>query len=81
MKIDMNLPLSLIASDPSGLVNRTMRLRERHLFLTSLGKAQYDPSLPQYVSINNITHGDDASFCQFVAKTSVETYNLFLKTL
>lgn len=77
----MNLPLSLIASDPSGLVNRSSRLRERHLFLKSLGKAQYDPSQPKYVSINNITHGNDATFCEFVAKTSVETFNLFLKTL
>lgn len=81
MKIDMNLPLSLIASDPVGLVNRTTRLRERHLFLKSLNKAQYDPSQPKYVSIHKITHGDDATFCESVAKSSVETFNLFLKSL
>ncbi len=81
MTVEMELPLSVIAEDPSGLVNRESRLRNRHLFLKSLGKAQYDPKKPNYVSIKMITHGDDAVFCQRVAKTTVETFNNFLKTL
>lgn len=81
MTIDMELPRELIVADPSGLETRPSRMRTRHLYLKSLGKAQYDPKKPNYVSIQMITHGDDATFCELVAKTPVETFNLFLKTL
>lgn len=81
MLTEMELSLDMIAANPFGMVNRVSRMRERHLFLKSLGKAQYDPTKPNFISIRMITHGNDASFCEFVAKTSIETYNMFLKTL
>lgn len=81
MLIDMGLPRELIIANPDGLITRTIILKERHLFLKSLGRSQYDPHKPNYVSVEMITHGDDSVFCQNVAKTPVELYNLFLKTL
>ncbi|XP_065226848.1 transcription termination factor 3, mitochondrial [Planococcus citri] len=81
MLIDMKVPLSAIVAQPSGLQCRGFRLKQRHLFLEKLGKAQYDPTKPGYVSINDISIGNDATFCDKVAKTSVHTFNLFLKTL
>ncbi|RZF35750.1 hypothetical protein LSTR_LSTR012048 [Laodelphax striatellus] len=63
------------------LGNRKFRTEQRHRFLESLGRAQYDPKLPQYVSPSSLTLGDDLEFCQNVAKASVESFNLFLKTL
>lgn len=78
---DMEIPLSVIEEQPSGLVCRAHKLKERHLFLKKLGKAQYDPKKPGYVSIDLISKGNDVTFCQNTAKTSIETFNLFLKTL
>lgn len=78
---DMKIPLSLIEAQPCCLLLRACKMRERHLFLKELGKAQYDPKKPNYVSLSAISKGNDSIFCQEVAKTSIETYNLFLKTL
>ncbi|XP_039280522.1 transcription termination factor 3, mitochondrial isoform X2 [Nilaparvata lugens] len=63
------------------LGNRKFRTEQRHSFLVSLGRAQYDPALPQYVSPSSLLLGDDLQFCTNVAKASVESFNLFLKTL
>lgn len=66
---------------PGGLLRRLFALKQRHLFLIALGRSQYDPKRENYVSLKSIVSGSDAEFCTEVAKSSVEKFNEFLKTL
>ncbi|CAG0896920.1 unnamed protein product [Darwinula stevensoni] len=66
---------------PQVLQARLSRTRPRHLFLVRLDRAQYDPKLPLYVCLKDLVVLDDATFCTDIAKTPVEIYNRFLKTL
>uniref|UniRef100_A0A1B6KMQ3 Transcription termination factor 3, mitochondrial n=1 Tax=Graphocephala atropunctata TaxID=36148 RepID=A0A1B6KMQ3_9HEMI len=54
--------------------------KQRHEFLKALGKAQYNPRLPGYISLETLVQGSDVDFCTNVAKTSIEVFNAFLKT-
>lgn len=56
-------------------------IKPRHLFLTHLGKAQYDPVKENYVSLHSLLSGRDVVFCENVAKVPVKQFNDFLKTL
>lgn len=76
----MKISHDAILKQPSVLGNRLYRTKQRHEFLQSLNKAQYDPKLPGYVSLVSLVVGTDAQFCKNVAKTSVETFNTFLKS-
>lgn len=58
-----------------------MRIRERHMFLEYLGKAQYDPALPTYISLDRLVSLPDEAFCTDVALATVEDFYLFQKTL
>ena len=60
---------------------KTIQVAERHQFLTSLGRAQYDPGKPQYVSPTALTEGSDLEFVEKVARSTIQLYNAFLKTL
>ncbi|CAG0913136.1 unnamed protein product [Notodromas monacha] len=62
-------------------LTRTCRLKERHRFLLSLSRAQYDPTSPNYVSPVMLSEGTDAEFCHKVARAPVKVFNDFLKTL
>lgn len=77
----MNVPLETIAEVPEVLTCRTFRIKQRHMFLEKLGRVQLDPKKPNYTSLISIISGDDAHFCTEVAKSSVHTFNAFLKTL
>lgn len=66
---------------PKILFARKIRLEQRHLFLVKLGRAQYDPKKENYVSLDNLDSGSDSDFCANVAKSSVQAYNTFLKSL
>ncbi|XP_066906301.1 transcription termination factor 3, mitochondrial [Halyomorpha halys] len=70
-----------LVSQPGTLLCRQSKLKERHEFLKSIGKDIFDPSKPGYISPLSIVAGTDQQFCTKVAKTSVTTYNRFLKTL
>ncbi len=50
-------------------------------FLQSIGRAQYDPNEPGYVSLKKLVTLPDEAFCQEIAKTTIDEYNSFLKTL
>ena len=63
------------------VVIKTIQVAERHQFLTSLGRAQYDPGKPQYVSPTALTEGSDLEFVEKVARSTIQLYNAFLKTL
>ncbi|XP_011684926.1 PREDICTED: transcription termination factor 3, mitochondrial [Wasmannia auropunctata] len=77
---EMQLQRDFIARMPHVLLCRKTRLEQRHLFLTKIKKAQYDPSKPMYVSPRALVSGTDAEFCRDIAKTSTDIYNAFLKT-
>lgn len=76
----MKISHDLIASQPDILLHRKRRVEGRHLFLVELNKAQYDPNKPNYISLKTLVEGNDVDFCTNVAKTSIDTYNLFLKS-
>lgn len=77
----MKLPHSLISEQPEILTCRLHRLKQRHMFLETQGRAQYDPKKPMYVSLKTLVSNSDAEFSIDIAKAPVETYNMFLKTL
>lgn len=77
----MGIPHEAIAKVPQILTTRRFRLENRHQFLKSLNKNQYDPKRENYVGLLSLIEGEDADFCSNVAKVTPETYNVFLKTL
>ncbi|XP_055142812.1 transcription termination factor 3, mitochondrial isoform X2 [Symphalangus syndactylus] len=60
---------------------RLFKVKERHLFLTYLGRAQYDPAKPNYISLDKLVSIPDEIFCEEIAKASVQDFEKFLKTL
>lgn len=76
----MKLSHKTIALHPLILLCRQHRLKRRHEFLAHLQRDQYDPSKPLYVSPKALVTGKDVDFCTNVAKCSIHTYNLFLKS-
>nr|CAG4652119.1 EOG090X0C5Y [Triops cancriformis] len=77
----LKLPNETILNFPQLLTTREFKLKERHLFLQSLGKAQYNPTRENYVSPLDLSLPDDSEFCTKVAKVPVHHFNDFLKTL
>lgn len=77
----MGLSHAQILQFPEVLMSRDFRLTQRHEFLKSLGRNQYDPTQPNYVSPVVIAAGDDVAFCTNVAKASIIDFNNFIKTL
>uniref|UniRef100_A0A673V4C4 Mitochondrial transcription termination factor 3 n=1 Tax=Suricata suricatta TaxID=37032 RepID=A0A673V4C4_SURSU len=60
---------------------RLFKIKERHLFLTYLGRAQYDPTKLNYISLDKLVSLPDEIFCEEIAKASVQDFEKFLKTL
>ncbi|XP_071105387.1 transcription termination factor 3, mitochondrial-like isoform X1 [Haliotis cracherodii] len=56
-------------------------IKQRHQFLLSVDRAQYDPTKENYVSLHALVTGYDLAFCENVAKASVIQYNNFLKSI
>lgn len=77
----MGIPLDMIITWPEILTCREFRLKHRHLFLKTLGRAQYNPKLPNYVSLLTLVSGEDSDFAVEIGKSSLQAYNAFLKTL
>lgn len=78
---EMELSHAMMTKHPKIFGLRDQKLRERHRFLKFLGKAQYDPTKPGYISPHNFVSGNDAEFSTNVAISSIEIMNDFLKTL
>ncbi|XP_058829278.1 transcription termination factor 3, mitochondrial [Topomyia yanbarensis] len=70
-----------ILKTPEILQVRDHRLKQRHGFLKFLGKAQYDPKKELYISLKLLLDGTDEKFVVDVAKSNMNCYNNFLKTL
>ncbi|XP_041822928.1 transcription termination factor 3, mitochondrial isoform X2 [Melanotaenia boesemani] len=77
----MKVPHYLITKFPQVLNTKYLRLRERHLFLEYLGKAQYDPTLPNYISLDRLVSLPDDTFCTELALATLEDFYLFQKML
>lgn len=77
VKMDHNTILRF----PAVLTCRDNRIRQRHEFLKYKNMAQYDPKTPNYVSPLDLIRNTDAQFSVMIAKTSVEEFNDFCKTL
>ncbi|XP_015118742.1 transcription termination factor 3, mitochondrial [Diachasma alloeum] len=77
----MEIPHEIIAKQPSVIATRVERLKQRHLFLVALKRAQYDAKKPLYVPLDSLAMGTDFEFCTKRAKSSIELYDMFLKTL
>ncbi|XP_055694463.1 transcription termination factor 3, mitochondrial [Lutzomyia longipalpis] len=78
---DMEISHEQLCQDPHILLSREHRIRQRHEFLKFIGKAQYDPKKDLYVSLKNLVVGTDEEFVFNIAKSSMPTYNAFLRTL
>uniref|UniRef100_A0A3Q2DED0 Transcription termination factor 3, mitochondrial n=2 Tax=Cyprinodon variegatus TaxID=28743 RepID=A0A3Q2DED0_CYPVA len=77
----MKVPHHLITKFPQVLNTKFLRLKERHLFLQYLGKAQYEPNLPSYISLDRLVSLPDEVFCTELALATLEDFYLFQKTL
>uniref|UniRef100_UPI0037E98A3F transcription termination factor 3, mitochondrial n=1 Tax=Semicossyphus pulcher TaxID=241346 RepID=UPI0037E98A3F len=77
----MKVPHHLIAKFPQVLNAKFLRIRERHLFLEYLGRAQYDPTLPTYISLDRLVYLPDDTFCIELALATLDDFYLFQKTL
>lgn len=78
---NMNIPLERIVEVPQVLTCRYFKVEQRDLFLKKLGRAQYNPKEPNYVSLVALVSGLDSDFAVNIAKSSVQTFNMFLKSL
>lgn len=77
----MNISHDRIVLEPQVMSSRLFRIKQRHEYLKYLNQAQYDPTKPNYVSLLKLVSGNDSEFCINVAKTSVEMFNSYLKTI
>ena len=74
---------SSIAECPEILFMPFVTLRSRFSFLKYLKRDQFDPTKPNFVSLRDISEKkvDDAMFCKKVAKSSLEEFTKFLKSV
>ncbi|XP_036987012.2 transcription termination factor 3, mitochondrial [Artibeus jamaicensis] len=77
----MSVPHHVIVRVPQVFNTRLFKVKERHLFLTYLGRAQYDPAKPNYISLDKLVSMPDEIFCEQIAKASIQDFEKFLKTL
>jgi len=77
----MKIPHDKILQTPEILLSRRHRLKQRHDFLRLIGKLQFDETKPGYISLKKFVEGNDKDFVLNVCKSSLETYDNFLKTL
>lgn len=68
----MRIPHHVIVRFPQVFNTRLFKIKERHLFLAYLGRAQYDPAKPNYISLDKLVSMPDEIFCEEMAKASVQ---------
>lgn len=78
---EMNLTNRDLIEYPEIFQTRLFLLKQRHGFLKSLGKAQYDRTLDLYVSPREMVICSDANFAVDVAKSTPRKFDEFLRTL
>ena len=78
---EMGLSHELIARTPQIFNQRLKLTKTRHEYLKTLDRAQYDPTKPLFVPLRAFYELNDADFCMEYAKTSVNDFNAYLKSL
>ncbi|NXY26337.1 MTEF3 factor, partial [Atrichornis clamosus] len=77
----MGIPHHMLTRFPQVFNSKLLRIRERHMFLVFLGRAQYDPAQPSYISLDQLVSLPNEVFCTEIAKASIQDFENFLKTL
>lgn len=77
----MNISNELILRSPDILLTKTFKIKERHGYLKSIGRAQYDPNLDLYISLDAIATTNNEDFATNVVKTSLQDFENYLRTL
>jgi len=77
----LGIPQSLLCKFPRSIRRSSVLTLSRHKFLQHLGKAQYKPDQPGYVSLEMLTEGTEEEFCDNVARCNVDLFYKFLKTI
>ncbi|XP_056378410.1 transcription termination factor 3, mitochondrial [Hyla sarda] len=77
----MGIPHHIITHFPQVFNTGLLKLKERHEFLTFLGRAVYDPTQPNYVSLEKLVSMSDQIFCEEIAKTSIQDFEQFQKNM
>lgn len=78
---DMGIEKNQLVLTPHILEQRIFRIKERHGFLKKIGRAQYNPKLPLYISLDELCKRTDDQFAIEVAKQTYEAYDSYLRTL
>lgn len=78
---EMGISPRKILESPSILQMRAFVIRERHGFLKTLGRAQYDEEKDLFVPLASLIIGTNRDFAVDVAKSTYEEYDRFLRTL
>ncbi|XP_033727363.1 transcription termination factor 3, mitochondrial-like [Pecten maximus] len=78
----MNIPMDHNTITKFSYVLRypTNPIKERHLFLLELGRAQYDPTKENYISPTDLVCSPESKFCQ-LARTTPALFREFKTTL
>lgn len=66
---------------PELLLTRQFKLKQRHEFLVKLGRNQYDPSKELYISLRDLVVSPEREFVEILAKSCMEEYYNYLKSL
>lgn len=77
----MNISHYQICQQPELMYCRLFRIQQRHEFLKSLNRAQYDPSKDMYISLKSVCEGTDHEFVLNVAKCTYKEFDRFLRQL
>ncbi|XP_067835259.1 transcription termination factor 3, mitochondrial [Heptranchias perlo] len=77
----MGIPHHLITKFPQVFNAKFLRIKDRHLFLEHVGRAQYDPSQPNYISLDKLVATPDDVFCTEIAKATLLDFEEFQKIL
>ena len=78
---DMGYSREMIVHFAPSLNADLLLMKTRLKLLQKLGKAQVDPSKPNYVSPQAFALYNDEKFCKNVAKIPIELYNKFMQTV
>jgi hypothetical protein len=77
----MNLTDAQIESYPPILQTPLLLIKTRYAFLKKLNRVQFDPTQPGFISIKNLVDPYESNFIEKYAKTTLQEYQDFLKTL
>ena len=70
-----------IAFYPPILQTPYVLLKTRYAYLKHLDRLQLDPTKPNYVSLKDLVVHNDKDFCQRIAKTTIDDFNKFIKSI